>query len=278
VVKMNSLHRFAIVVVVVVTAGIFYGGTAMAAPPSNDTETTAIVVDGVPFTHSTDTTQATPGGPRFCSNSASVFYRFTATEDERLQVDLLGSDYDPTLGVYTRDESGVQAIACNDDRIGLASGIRFRTTAGATYYFIVGQCCGNGQTGGGALTFSVTRPSSEPLEVTTQLMNTGTVDRETGMATISLTVTCNQRISVSADGNLRQLRQDPFLARAYWSAWSTCTPGDPVVVSADVDTETGIVFGPGPATVRWMNVYAYTGWRNGDYYDSSDEAVTVTLV
>ncbi|MGH2672377.1 MAG: hypothetical protein ACRDHC_05320 [Actinomycetota bacterium] len=137
---MRALLKGWWITLVVAVVGVATAAPASALPPSNDTEGTAVVVDAVPFTHSVDTTEAVPGGPGFCSNGASAFYRFTPSEDVRIQVDLLGSDYDTTLGVYTRDGEGqVEPLTCNDDRLGVAAGVRLRAVSGTTYYFMVGR-------------------------------------------------------------------------------------------------------------------------------------------
>jgi hypothetical protein len=271
--KTSLRYTTALLVAVALTA-VTYATPALAAPPSNDTEAGAVVIDAVPFTDSADTSEATPGGPRFCSNSASVFYRFTPTEDARIQIDLIGSDYDTTLGVYRRDAAGaVVPLQCNDDRFGLDSGVRLRVRPGTTYYVIVGQCCGNGRTGGGHLELNVSEVIPLAIEVTVQIGETGTVDD--GMATISGTVTCNQSVSFSADGTLRQLRGDDlYVARGWFWTQFDCTPEAPVPWSAEVDTETSIAFGAGSATLR-MGSYASDGWSSVDLGRSD---VTILLV
>lgn len=248
---------------------------ALASVPSNDTEAGAVVIGAVPFTHTADTTEATPGGPDFCTNSGSAFYRFTPTEDVWIQVDLVGSDYDTTLGAYTRDAEGkVQPLACNDDRLGDSAGVRLRVEAGTTYYFMAGRCCRSGRTGGGELVLTVSEVVTEPLEVTFEVLDTGTVDPETGIATISGTATCNKRSSVYSEGRLRQLRGELFVARGYLGAYGTCAPDAPLEWTVDVETETSVVFGAGPATVTRWYTSAYAGWR--EWVDEY-ETVTVTI-
>jgi hypothetical protein len=270
----NTLRYVTVVLVTVALAAVTYAGPALAAPPSNDTEAGAVVIDAVPFTHSADTSEATPDGPGFCSNNASVFYRFTPTEDARVQIDLVGSDYDTTLGVYRRDAEGaVVPMKCNDDRFGLDSGVRFRARPGTTYYVIVGQCCGNGRTGGGRLELNVSEVIPLAIEMTVQVSETGTVD--TGMATISGTVTCNQRSILYAEGTLRQLRGDDlYLARGWFWVEGGCMPGAPAAWSVEVDTETAIAFGAGSAALR-MGSRASDGWDSVPL-DRSD--VTIQLV
>ena len=272
---MRTLRKCWWIALVVAVVGVATAHPASASPPSNDTEVTAVVVDGVPFTHAVDTTDAAPGGPRFCSNGASAFYRFTPSEDVRIQADLLGSDYDTTLGVYTRDREGhVEPLECNDDRLGYAAGVRVQAVAGTTYYFMVGQCCGHGRSGGGSLTFTMSEVVSGPLDVTVDVSDPGIVDVHTGIATLSVTVTCNKRSSIYSEGKLRQLRGEFFVARGYVWFSGVCTPDTPLELTVEVDTETSVVFGTGPATVRRSYVEGYTGWR--DWF-SDYEVVTVAI-
>lgn len=110
------------------------GNSRVGRSPSNDQESGAIPIGALPFTTSQDTTEATASGPNFCPTRASVFYSFTPSVTERVQVDTIGSDYDTILGVYRRTNTcQVRAMRCDDDRFGLTSGVRFRAVAGKTY-------------------------------------------------------------------------------------------------------------------------------------------------
>jgi hypothetical protein len=273
---MKSSMRFTIALLVTFAlTAVTYAAPALAAPPSNDTEAGALVIDTVPFTHVADTSEATPDGPGFCSNNSSVFYRFAPTEDARVQIDLVGSDYDTTLGVYRRDAEGaVVPLKCNDDRFGLDSGVRFRARPGMTYFVIVGVCCGNGRAGGGGrLELNVSEVLPLAIEMTVQIDGTGTVD--TGMATISGTVTCNQRASFYASGSIRQLRGDDlFVARGSFWTEVGCMPEAPVAWSVEVDTETSIAFGAGSAALRMFSS-ASDGW---DSVDLGRSDVAIQLV
>jgi hypothetical protein len=260
-------------VVVVAMTGVI---PAQAAPPTNDTEAGAVAVGPLPFTYTQDTSEAAPDGPRFCSNSASVFFTFTPEQDGRIQVDTMGSDYDTVLAIYRRDASGrVKRIDCNDDRFGLSSGLRFRASADTTYVFMVGQCCGNGRRGGGELTLTVTEVADVDLNYTIGI-DSGTVDAATGIATIQGTVTCNERAVVYREGSLRQLRQGLFVARGYWYVEVGCTPGETIDWSVEVDTETGVAFGAGSATIRNSFSAATDGFREYVFDELDDEVVTLT--
>jgi hypothetical protein len=274
---MKTTLRGLIPMLLAVTVVVSAGGPASASPPSNDVEARAIGVDTVPFTHSVDTSDANADGPRFCSSHASVFYTFTPSATVRVQVDTLGSDYDTTLAIYTRDDVGkVGQIGCDDDRFGEASGLRLRAVAGTTYVVMVSRCCGNPREGrpgrpGGPLVLTVTKFSSASLDATLTI-DRGTVDPNEGIATISGTITCSMRSIVYTEGVLRQLRQEVFVARGYWYADTPCTPDAPVPWSMDVDTETSVVFGTGPATSRRYYLEAYAGWHT--WFGTYEEEVS----
>ena len=265
----------AIVMVLVVGMGV---GTAAAAPPSNDTEAGAIEIGSLPFTHSQDTTGATADGPRFCSSRASVFYAFTPDAAGRVQIDLIGSEYDTTLVVYTRSAGGdARRVTCNDDRFGSAAGVRFRAVAGVTYYLMIGQCCGHRGSGGGPLVLTATNVTNVALGYAIQVAG-GTAEPDTGLATLTGTMTCNERSVGYREMTLRQLRQGIFVARAYFYFYVACTPDNPAEWSVEVDTDTGIAFGSGPATVRTWYEVAWDGWRDYVYnQEVPTESSTITL-
>jgi hypothetical protein len=271
-----ALRRIAASVLVVGVVSVMGVSPAMAQPPTNDTEGNAVVVDEVPFTYTQDTSEAAPDGPRFCSNSASVFFSFTPSQDMRVQVDAIGSDFDTVLGVYRRDAAGhVRPVSCNDDRFGLASGLRFNASAGTGYVFMVGQCCGNGGGGGGELTLTVSEVSDADLEYSIEV-DAGEVDSATGIATINGTATCSERSLVYREGVLRQFRQGLFVARGFWAAEVACSPGAPVAWSVEVDTETGVAFGTGSALIRNGFTFSTDGFREFDSAAVADATIQLT--
>lgn len=140
--------------------------TFVVRPPSHATSTTvnddfshAIVINSLPFTHATSTRGATAASddPTTCTNNGSVWYRFTASRNLRIEANTFGSRYDTVLSAYTGSRGALSQVpgACNDDFGGLQSRIVFDATAGTTYHFLIGFCCGFGRTGGGDLVFSV---------------------------------------------------------------------------------------------------------------------------
>lgn len=250
---------------------------AAAAPPPNDRQSGAIAIGALPFTTSQDTSEATAGGPRFCASRASVFYSFSPGVTQRVQIDTIGSDYDTVLAVYRRTSAGgVRIIACNDDRFGVASGARFRAVAGRTYFVMIGQCCSNVGGGGGELVLTATRVADVPLQFSFDVTG-GSVDPATGLATVNGTLTCNERAFVFRDMSLRQFRDNFFVARGSFALEVGCIPGAAEQWSIEVDTETGVAFGPGPATVRTFFEFGTDGFR--DFIDDvsvPDEQVTLS--
>jgi hypothetical protein len=252
-----------------------HAGTALADPPANDTRAGAVEITSLPFTFEQDTQEATAGGPRFCTNNGSVFFEYTATEDGRLQADTFGSDYDTVLSVFTVADGRVEQVACNDDLFNLQSGVRFRAQAGVTYFFLIGFCCGNGQSGfGGNLVFSLSRPVNVALDASYTVSQTGTADAATGIATIGGTVTCNERAGVTIEGTLRQLRQGIFVARGFFFVNVLCTRDGPIDWTAEVDTETGVAFGSGSARAN-VNAFASDGFR--DFLSLESVETTIAL-
>lgn len=249
---------------------------AAAAPPSNDRQSGAIAIGALPFTTTQDTSEATAGGPRFCPTRASVFYSFTPGATDQVQIDTIGSGYDTTLAVYRRTNTGrVRALACDDDAFGFTSGVRFRAVAGKTYFVMVGQCCSNSGGGGGELVLTATEVLDVSLEVELDVTG-GSVDQATGIATVNGTVTCNERAFLFRDMSLRQFRDNFFVARGFFGLEVGCIPGIVGQWSVEVDTDTGIAFAPGSATVRTFFEFATDGFD--DFLE--DETVpddTVTL-
>ena len=158
-------------------AGAFLGGDGsiqvnLEQIPSvaNDDFDNAVNVGALPFSDARDTTAASSAAddPVDCFNNGSVWYQFTAISNTSISANTFGSDYDTTLAVYTGSRGALEMVpgGCNDDFSSLQSRVDFNATAGTTYYFMVGFCCGNGAIGGGNLVFSVEQVSPPSMEVT----------------------------------------------------------------------------------------------------------------
>ncbi|WP_157744472.1 PKD domain-containing protein [Micromonospora viridifaciens] len=133
------------------------GPTAAYAAPGNDDFTVATVIGEIPYSTTVDTSGATsdPTDPTGCANNGSVWFRYTPTSNTRLRVDTFGSDYDTVLSAWSGEQGSLTQLGCNDDTNGTQSQISFTGTAGTTYYFMVGICCGDGSAGGGSLRFTI---------------------------------------------------------------------------------------------------------------------------
>jgi hypothetical protein len=150
-------------------ATVLLPAPVLAAPPANDDIASATVVAGVPYADGPyDTTEATSAAtdPGFCfdpegsPDSATVWYSFTPTADDRYAASTFGSDYDTTLYVGTSNGAGgIDVITCTDDSGGtLQSAVGWDASAGTEYLIAVGTCCGggaSGQPGGGSLVFNL---------------------------------------------------------------------------------------------------------------------------
>ena len=114
--------------------------TVTIGPPTNDDF--AYALDMPPFSDERSTSGATvePGEPQPCGNIGStVWYKYTATAAEQMDVVTVGSDFDTVLAIYTGTSLGdLSLVECNDDAVGLQSVVTFDTTSSVTYYFQVG--------------------------------------------------------------------------------------------------------------------------------------------
>jgi len=121
--------------------------------PVNDDFDDAIPAEPQPFSYSENTAQATVAGddpPACVPYGYTVWFEKTPDDDECVQLDTFGSDYDTVLAVYTGPRGNLNGVACNDDSGGLQSQVVFQATAGTTYHIMVGSFDG---TLGGNLQF-----------------------------------------------------------------------------------------------------------------------------
>lgn len=136
------------------TIGLPAAAQAATAPP-NDSFAHATVITSLPYSTTEDTSQATwaSSDPTGCTNSGSVWFRFTPSSDMQIATNTAGSDYDATVSVWTGTSRSLSMVACS---LPYGQGRTvFSATAGTTYYLLVGSCCGDGGNGGGNLQLSV---------------------------------------------------------------------------------------------------------------------------
>jgi hypothetical protein len=267
--------RIILTLVVVMAASLMSATPAVAAPPPNDHADGAILVTSLPFVYQQDTVDATADGPRRCGNNASVFFSFEPASGGRYQVDTLGSEYDTVLTVFVRRHGSVSIITCNDDRFNLASGVRFRGRPGVTYTLMVSTCCGSGVDGvGGPLTLAVDRVNQDPIEASLGVTG-GSTDPVSGDLTLTGTLTCTERSIVYVEGVLRQVRNGLFVARAYLSSGLSCVPGSGDGWSLVLESATGVVFGPGSASLRIDSIVATDGFREALRLPTGEETIVL---
>jgi hypothetical protein len=118
------------------------------APPANDDIADAETIPALPFSVFADTRGATtdPADPiPSCTGEngreASAWYRFTPTEDVRVDVSPSG-DYPAALAVFTRSHGTLTEAACGAP----FSGLSFVARAGRTYFLMLGGAPGGNVT------------------------------------------------------------------------------------------------------------------------------------
>jgi hypothetical protein len=175
---------------------------SLQAIPANDDFDNAIAITALPFTSSLNTSEATtaaddPLDDETCGFNSigghTVWYRFSPTQNLRINASTVGSDFDPNVFVYTGTRGNLTRIACNF----LPGSLTFEALAGETYFLVVGP---NGEDPGGNLAFRV----DQSLEAGVTIDPVGTVNPRTGVATITGTVTCSQSAFFELGGEVQQ--------------------------------------------------------------------------
>jgi hypothetical protein len=163
-------------------------GTAWADPPANDTFSGASVISSVPYNTTEDTTQATldsadTAAGQACSASGvfsnSVWFAYTPTSDQELQLNTSASGYSVAGAVLTGSPASFSAVSC------FLGSTSFQVTHGTTYYIDVLQY---GVGTGGTLNMSIT-PLVPPNPVLT-VNSAGQFDTVSGAASVSGTASC----------------------------------------------------------------------------------------
>ncbi|GEM_PF-779322 len=123
----------------------------LAAAPANDNLAAALNIETLPYTHQQDTSGASNEAAEIrpqCLNEAgaSVWYQYTATDNQTLVFDSFGSDYDTVLSVWSGTTHPLTAVACNDDNNNRSqSQLIVETEENTTYYINISGY--NGETG-----------------------------------------------------------------------------------------------------------------------------------
>ena len=133
-----------------------YGGTdvAYAAPPAHDDFDSAVLITGIEYHDTDNTTQATPSnivanvddptnfpcdGVNHLYGFASVWYTYTPPETQSISLDTFNTNYDTFIAVWTGTRGALTLRACNDETFEGFSELSFIGTGGTTYYIEVAQ-------------------------------------------------------------------------------------------------------------------------------------------
>jgi hypothetical protein len=139
----------------------YVGDNRPDAREGGETMATAMSIPSIPYSDAGATCDNVNDMGLSCAGggaSPDVFYVYSPTVDQSVDVNLCGSGYDTALGVYL---DGVE-IACNDDYCGLQSGIPNLTLlAGHTYHI---QVDGYGASACGSYMLSVTEVTPCDIE------------------------------------------------------------------------------------------------------------------
>src|SRR6266542_1740346 len=150
------------------------------AQPANDDFDSAAVIGALPFTDSISTAEATTADDDpFCNgNEHTVWYSFTPTQNERIQADTSGSDYDTTLSVYTGSRGALSQVGCAS----FPAQVTLDVSANTTYFFMVASACCGGP--GGTLVLNVRGPpANDEISGATPLTLNTPVTQDTTLAT-----------------------------------------------------------------------------------------------
>ena len=144
-------------------------------PPVNDECSSPAVIPANgpwPYVVQQDTRGATSGSSDVVAcggslNSHTVWYRWTAPANGRLDVATCGSDFDTVLTAWRGECGSTDMVACNDDACGYASQVAFDVQAGQVYLIRVGSY---GRGAGGQLHLQAAFVSGPDLTATATLL------------------------------------------------------------------------------------------------------------
>jgi hypothetical protein len=147
--------RCLVALVFAVAAGSAAAPASAQGAPSNDDFNSAAAISTLPFTSSVDTTIATAAAddPTSCGSGGSVWYALTASQNEVIGADTIGSNFPTGLAVYTGVRGALTQVGCNNFS-GSQATVHFNATAGTTYFFMLSSAFAG--IGGGNLVFNVT--------------------------------------------------------------------------------------------------------------------------
>ena len=254
---MRSVRRLACFGAISGCAAVFlFTGAAFAAVPGNDTFSGATTINSIPFSTTEDTTQATLDSADSAAGSAcgvlgfvfsnSVWFSYTPSSSQLIQIDTSGSNYSTGVAVLTGSPSGFSAVSCS------LGGSTFSANPGTMYYIDVAQFGGGT---GGTLSLAM-NALPDPISAFA-VDGSGSFDKSSGAATVTGTITCapgafsfgSGQINTDAHGRNASIGSVPFFGYPvsgltcdgtshHWSL--TVTPrsgsfkGGPVTASVNV--------------------------------------------
>ena len=120
---------------------------------TNDSLDTAVMIDNLPFTYQQTTYEATHNdseneqvGECVSTSGASVWFRYSATEDKYLLLDTTGSDFDTVVSIWVKDAHPLEQRGCGDTTNGLLQGQAvYQVKGGFSYYIKVAGAVGTGE-------------------------------------------------------------------------------------------------------------------------------------
>jgi hypothetical protein len=224
------------------------GGTLVLSvtegPPAND-EITGATPLTLNTTITQDMTLATraPTDPTTCRNSFdnTVWFSFTATKTQPLNLDKRGTTTRGFLALLTDLGSGPTVIACANDSEVIVPGMRFDATAGKTYYVMAAAY----RSDEARLLQLTLRPA---IVTTVGINQTVTVNRQ-GVATVTGTLACSQGVAgASLHVVLRQRVTRTLVIEGSKDLSNLLCPTTPAGWSATILGANG-AFGPGNGEV-----------------------------
>jgi hypothetical protein len=231
------------------------------APPAHDVKAGALyVTPGTTLvSDSTAATNDSDDFPGYSSGRATVWHRFVPTSDGRYSASVNADGFYPALNVGEQTASGVVPL-------GFISGpdlpAFFEVNSNQTYYLLVGN-----ETGFIGGPYRLTVAAAPPVLPTVTIDRSGSIDRGSGGAVISGTVTCSE----AANFRLGVIVTQRDVQGSVFPAEPISCGTTPVQWSATVLPGAG-AYGGGPANVRAGGT-AYTQFDNG----SAETSAKVTL-
>jgi hypothetical protein len=255
--------RNAVVVTIVVAAFAAVAQPAYAAPPANDTPSGATLLGALPFgdvvtideatTDALDATLNTDCGAP--ATEGSVWYRYEASEDGALVLDVSESSFTAGLLVTAGDPAEGNLVTCGP------GAVTFAVTAGQTYFIMAFSDTPGVTTGTLVIHADVAPP---PPEVDISVDPTGTFDPQTGSATISGTVQCSGAQSAFIEVTVNQNVGRLLTISGYGAAEAACD-GTPQPWSIEVFPASGEF--KGGAAVSVTSAFACGDFACGDDFE-----------